>query len=420
MPATPLPNAVTTDHLDSAADDPAQARAELLAGLAAVNTLRSWASWLFGSDGEKATAISNLGVSTSPTVSAKTGNFTATSDDNILYIVTPSGDSAVCTLPATGSTTDGVRILVKNNTDGKSVTISRAGSDTIDGATSIRVPGRALIELTKTSSGVWVVTRKGDHLVGQVIEWRTNTLPDGGYIWANGVDQSRSTLAGLFAIYGTTHGVGNGSTTFGIPDDMGYVKAGREGMGSATAPNRLQKAPTITTTNGNPSATVSAATDLCIGMYIFSANVTAGTTITAISGTTITMSANATGSGTGTAARFSLINDPQGITGVGGQQSAAQASSEIATHLHDGSGMSAGNGGAHEHTTKKGGDDPPTTTFNTGAISGGGANGGNDSGPINAASDHTHPISGNTGNAGSSNPMKNVQPTKMVNWIIKT
>jgi microcystin-dependent protein len=39
-----------------------------------------------------------------------------------------------------------------------------------------------------------------------------------GYIIADGTPKSRTTYAALFAVYGTTHGAGDGSTTFGIPN----------------------------------------------------------------------------------------------------------------------------------------------------------------------------------------------------------
>jgi len=43
------------------------------------------------------------------------------------------------------------------------------------------------------------------------------TIPD-GYLFCNGAAVSRTTYARLFAKISTIHGVGNGSTTFNIPD----------------------------------------------------------------------------------------------------------------------------------------------------------------------------------------------------------
>lgn len=53
--------------------------------------------------------------------------------------------------------------------------------------------------------------------VGTVI-WRpVESVPD-GYLQANGQAVSRTTYANLFAVYGTLHGEGDGSTTFNLPN----------------------------------------------------------------------------------------------------------------------------------------------------------------------------------------------------------
>jgi hypothetical protein len=39
-----------------------------------------------------------------------------------------------------------------------------------------------------------------------------------GYLYADGEEVSRSIYSGLFSLIGTTYGVGNGSTTFNLPD----------------------------------------------------------------------------------------------------------------------------------------------------------------------------------------------------------
>ena len=150
-----------------------------------------------------------------------------------------SSQGAVCTLPAASAVATGFRVRVKNQSDGLSVTIARAGSDTIDGATGLRVPGRSEIEVTRTGTGEWSVSKLPPHLVGEVIEWTTNSLPAGGWAWCNGVALSRSTHAGLFAEIGATYGAGDGSTTFNPPDRRGRVAAGKGDMGGASDAGRL-------------------------------------------------------------------------------------------------------------------------------------------------------------------------------------
>lgn len=62
------------------------------------------------------------------------------------------------------------------------------------------------------------------------------STPPQGWLWLNGQTVSRTTYAALFAIFGTTYGAGDGSTTFVLPDcrevtfvgsDMGAGAAGR-------------------------------------------------------------------------------------------------------------------------------------------------------------------------------------------------
>jgi microcystin-dependent protein len=59
-----------------------------------------------------------------------------------------------------------------------------------------------------------------------------------GYLACYGQELSRTTYADLFAAIGTTWGVGDGSTTFNLPDFRGRASAGADDMGGSAA-NRL-------------------------------------------------------------------------------------------------------------------------------------------------------------------------------------
>lgn len=70
--------------------------------------------------------------------------------------------------------------------------------------------------------------------VGTIITVAKDTAPT-GYLKANGALVSRTTYDALFASIGTTFGVGNGSTTFAIPDLRGYFqRAWDDGRGIDT------------------------------------------------------------------------------------------------------------------------------------------------------------------------------------------
>ena len=71
-------------------------------------------------------------------------------------------------------------------------------------------------------------------LVGMVATFAMNTPPS-GWIKANGAAVSRTTYAALFAAIGTTFGVGDGSTTFNVPDLRGeFARGWDDGRGVDT------------------------------------------------------------------------------------------------------------------------------------------------------------------------------------------
>jgi microcystin-dependent protein len=73
---------------------------------------------------------------------------------------------------------------------------------------------------------------------GVILEYGGTVLPP-GHVWADGSAISRTIYSRLFSVYGTTYGVGDGSTTFNVPN-----KKGRTGVGldsSQTEFNALGK-----------------------------------------------------------------------------------------------------------------------------------------------------------------------------------
>ena len=74
---------------------------------------------------------------------------------------------------------------------------------------------------------------------GLIIDWPFDTLPS-GYLFCDGSAISRSTYAALFAVASTTYGIGDGSTTFNIPDRRGEFVRGWAN-GSANDPDRAAR-----------------------------------------------------------------------------------------------------------------------------------------------------------------------------------
>lgn len=57
---------------------------------------------------------------------------------------------------------------------------------------------------------------------GGRIKWGISGLPT-GFLTCDGSAISRTTYAGLFMVVGTTFGAGDGTTTFNIPTDSGFI-----------------------------------------------------------------------------------------------------------------------------------------------------------------------------------------------------
>lgn len=70
---------------------------------------------------------------------------------------------------------------------------------------------------------------------------------DGGWVWVNGQALNRTAYKGLFDVWGTLYGAGDGSTTFNVRDDRGRVKAGKDDMGSVSSAGRLSSVLSSTT-----------------------------------------------------------------------------------------------------------------------------------------------------------------------------
>ena len=89
---------------------------------------------------------------------------------------------------------------------------------------------------------------------GAVMFFAQNSAPT-GWLKANGAAISRTTYAALFAAIGTTFGVGDGSTTFGVPDLRGEFPRGWDdgrgidsgrGIGTAQAQDHQSHTHTVT------------------------------------------------------------------------------------------------------------------------------------------------------------------------------
>jgi hypothetical protein len=210
------------------------------------------------------------------------------------------------------------------------------------------------------------------------------------------------------------YGVGDGSTTFGLPNGA-YIGVGRDNA-SGSASNITQVSTTIGLTSGSPTSTVASATGLFVGMYVSHPKVPSGTKINAISGTTLTLSNNASGTVSTSAVRFSPILDAQTLGAVGGaiSQSTTLVTANLPAYTPTGTitngTISAGN--VNFSSIVNGGQ-------NSIATSSTGTAGGNLTSALNL-SQGTSLFAGDA-QGGSSKPILSptVSPTIVMNYIIK-
>jgi microcystin-dependent protein len=161
---------------------------------------------------------------------AKSVDYTSVSTDQGASFSYSSAALRTHTLPASTTISAGWwQTIISTATSG--VKLLCQGTDVlIEGAGS---PGayyfaEGLAKITYIGGGLFNV--EGVEQSGGYKDYPTNTVPR-GYLRRDGSLISRTTYAALFGRIGTTWGVGDGSTTFGIPDDRGSVQIG-DGQGA--------------------------------------------------------------------------------------------------------------------------------------------------------------------------------------------
>jgi len=136
---------------------------------------------------------------------------------------------------------------------------------------------------------------------GAVLPFAGASAPS-GHLLCYGQAISRSTYSDLFTAIGTTYGVGDGSSTFNIPDLRGRAVAGQDDMGGSSA-NRLTgqtggvNGDTLGGTGGAETHTLSAA-ELAAHRHEYSkgnvsgTNIAAGNALNANLGTSVSTAEN--------------------------------------------------------------------------------------------------------------------------------
>jgi len=208
------------------------------------------------------------------------------------------------------------------------------------------------------------------------------------------------------------YGAGDGTNTFNLPDDRGMTTVARDNMGG-TAANITQVSTTLTTTATSASGTVGSPIGLQLGMTIVNPNVPSGTTITAISGSSITMSAPASGSAVAAASRFSPFVDAQALGIATTAMSGTLVTSNLPPYTPAGS-ISVVSTATGIPTNAVPFSGQRTDGSGTGIVGPGGA-----SSPVTVGAVTSTGTLGGTAQGGASIPVSIVQPSRLINRAIK-
>jgi microcystin-dependent protein len=156
---------------------------------------------------------------------------TDSSGSTTVYTLTPS--------PAITAYTQFQKMVVifdKTNAGSSTLNISGLGAKTIKKITSVGTIAIVANDIVANTPAYLIydgtdlillnpVFNSPDYTIGKVDYFAMSTAPT-GYLKANGAAVSRTTYAALYTAIGTTFGVGDGSTTFNLPDMRGVVPRG--------------------------------------------------------------------------------------------------------------------------------------------------------------------------------------------------
>jgi microcystin-dependent protein len=164
-------------------------------------------------------------------LNAQTTDYTIIAADAGKLVTMNAATTKTIALTAAATLTAGFTCRIKN-VGTANVTIDPAGSELIEGASTATIqPGR-LLEIVCDGAGFLVAS--ASTAVGSIHDYGGGTVP-AGFLLCFGQNVSRSTYKWLFAAWGTTHGTGDGSTTFGVIDLRGRASFGQDNMGGTAA-----------------------------------------------------------------------------------------------------------------------------------------------------------------------------------------
>ena len=170
-----------------------------------------------------------IGASSGTVVTIPNGTTAQVYTDGSNFYSAQTGSSGNFTVNGT-LTSSGV----VNTGSFSTTSLAVSGTSTFTGAASLNGGGTSTTPTTgdsstKIATTAFVATAVGAvGLTGAIQMWPTASAPT-GYLLCNGAAVSRTTYAALYAVVGTTFGVGDGSTTFNVPNYQDRMPVGAGG-----------------------------------------------------------------------------------------------------------------------------------------------------------------------------------------------
>ena len=206
------------------------------------DTFRALAgSSIIADQGDITASDGNVVVSNGRVLVADAGSIASTSAMTVPTTGHTFTITGTATITSFSTLQVGVMLYVRFTGAGLNITHNAATMIAPWGVDYRTIPNEVLCFLS-LGSGNWTFWSLNGpkERVGQSVQFDSATAP-AGFLPRDGAAVSRTTYSGLFAEIGTTHGVGDGSTTFNVPDGRGRVDLQVDG-----AANRI----TAASTNG--------------------------------------------------------------------------------------------------------------------------------------------------------------------------
>ncbi len=166
-----------------------------------------------------------------PAISAQTANYTVLTTDDVITM-SATGGARTVTLPTAVGLSGRKFTIKKIDATSNAAQLLTTSGQTIDryasGALYLSYQDSSITVVSDNAN--WIITDMSQGFnssmpTGVIVQWGGTTAPTG---WAlcDGSAVSRTTYAGLFSVISDVYGIGNGTSTFNLPDHRGVFVRG--------------------------------------------------------------------------------------------------------------------------------------------------------------------------------------------------